>query len=189
MYSDKILKFLTLMYFKGEKHNKLPDLEVIGLDQKCFDDPKLKLEIRNLYGRGGAYTCDYFHRSDENNEVALVEKSSFPKNLLHENNKNKQMELIKPLVAEMRLKVVENINLTYTMFFKKDINIDEETNYKFILVADNKHVDFTRHEELLKLIENEMNNQFGAATGTVCRVVFADYMIVNYKTLLLNKGF
>ena len=188
MYSSNITKYLTPMFFKGDKTNLLPDLEVIGLDQKAFVDPTKKLEIRNLYGLGSAHTCDYLHQYDPTNEVSLVEKTTIPKKLLKITDELILKDAVKPLISEMETKIVKNEMLLFRMCLNKDIHVDNETVHKFILVADNKHIDFRKHTKLLKFIEKQMNIKFSANTGTLNKVVSADYMIEHYKKLLLEEG-
>ena len=187
MYSNEISEYLTPMFFKDEKHNLLPDLKVIGLDQKCFVDRNKKLEIRNIYGLGSSYICDYLFKSNQN-ELTLIEKTRLAEELFSELSARELKEKIQLLLPEIRSKLFETLNLVSKMYLRKDIDIDFETINKFILVIDNNNIDFSLHQQLVSVLDYELNLHFGGVTGTINKVTFADDMIIHYKKYLLEKG-
>ena len=186
MYSSEISDYLTPMFFKDEKHNLLPDIEVIGLDQKCFVDPRKKLEIRNIYGIGSSYICDYLYISIKN-DLFLIEKTRLAEELFSELSARELKDKIQQLLPEIRSKISETFNLIYRMSLRRDLDVDVNTINKFILVIDNKNIDFSLHQQLLSVFDYELNLHFGGVTGTINKLTFADDMNKHYKKYLLEE--
>ena len=188
MYSSRITEYLTPMFFKGDRKNKIPDLEVIGLHQDSFIDQTKKLEIRNQFGIGSASICNYLHKFDETNVLTLIQKVKIPDELFNKVDNFQKLDFTQSLVLKLERKVLKSFNLILRMSARKDFAVDRNTVQKFILVLDNNDININCHQNLIRLLEDEINNEFDQVTCTLNKVVSDDYMIEHYKKLLLEIG-